>query len=1140
MKTLNKYSVEDCTKLVEADLFRIESAIDDLSNAVLVNLARSGESVTSLKRSLQEGDNVLLSDFPEIPFVVKKGEVLTRNPQATSGSADGIWNNLTLRFPCLTKEVSRTGSTNVSESDTEEIVSPPHKPEPPKKDPKNVRRKITLEDARSSYLKNYFNVYNKFPMSVTSPDGKINDEYKISCRSSTIRDLCEDFELLCHINPDERENSEISHQPFGTENSVIWQASKVKLDSSNTKASPDDSCVLEIRLAKEHFAGAIIIPSLTCPVLVKQAQEAPIRLLLALPEDFKKVLDVDPAKTEEDGVILGGKHTTAAILQHLAVFDMVEQATPNDTKPLFASYVDGFEYIQVRLLAELSGDSWFSDRQLVYNGDGEPWCVIRDSSSKVLQEAKLIYLVEVSISAKGLSKSNLPKKGLYDIAWQSLTKEGEDHYKDHDIKTRNVSTLDVDPFFNEPQDALQKVWLDAIKNGKKGRYQLDDIKNLSRERLRYPDKEGAGFASTNENPIIQRHPIYINSKKYLNPGQVSDVHVSSRQNVFLRSKAQVIPGASLEDSPYIGDMVNNNFLALKDLMDQMGRNSKIDLVVITGDLIDHCVNLDPEKSKAKNTGGIWKDIHSDNFKNPELYPKYIDDTAVYGLFEYFMIEYKKPIILVSGNHEAYGVPYGISPRKPVIGKVNAGIPADHNLTIYEACLMYGEDYGVVVKNFNFDDDNFSWFYQVFSPVSDMLIPYDKQQFLGLEWGDAEAFVEPTLNDGGSLPRSTESCNDEQLKLIRQGAENKDGINILLSHFTFVNYATDVPVKKPMVLDIDDVRRNDPIPIGGDEREALKRKKQRERPDQNHSDEGSFYRNRQEVYSKHILTGDYKYCLAGHSHRAGFYYIKNASKRDKWDVVGVVPGDVQPQKLAQQDSGFDPNGARLVVSGSSGPVSKQNFDGELAGQGMSPPQGIWVDVVNDKIHLVKCSLKESKPRLAVAAEYMKRIKKKEIFRNFFVVKGNPPTNIIREGAEIVVLHKKSSVVFGKEFPKEAVKEIKLHKVHKKTLKYLGSCSVKIADGAVASSDSAGKFLAKAKREIYKEEIIFYASLHFTDNALDNKIYNDYAFNVPLCLPIKMVQRLLKGYAMWEFTIGDENPDSKKFREYKKGCPNEYID
>lgn len=1106
MKTLNKYSVEDCTKLVETDLLRIESAIDGLSNVVLASLTSSGESLMSLKRSLQEGDKVLLSDFPEIPFVVKKGEVLTRNPQAVSSSADAIWNNLTIRFSSLNNEVSETGSVNVSatDTDTEKFDYPPHKSEPPKKDPKNIRRKITIEDARSSYLKNYYNVYNTLPMDVISFDGKTIEESKISCRSSTILDLPEDFELLCHINPDEGISSEVSHQPFGTENSVIWRAPNVKLDSSNTKASPDDSCVLEIRLAKEHFEGAIVIPSFTCPVLVKQSQEAPIRLLLALPEDFKKVLDVDPAKKEEDGITLGGKHTTAAILQHLAVFDMVEQITPNDTKPLFASYVDGFEYIQVRLLGELSGDSWFSDRQLVYNGDGEPWCVIRDSSSKALQEAKLVYLVEVSISAKGLSKSNLPKEGLYDIAWQSLTKEGKDHYKDHDIKTRKVKKLDVDPFFNEPQDALQKVWLDAIKNGKKGRYQLDDIKNLSRERLRHPDKEGAGFASTNENPIIQRHPIYISSKKYLNPGQVSDVHVSSRQNVFLRSKAQVIPGASLEDSPYIGDMVNNNFLALKDLMDQMGRNSKVDLLVITGDLIDHCVNLDPEKSKAKNTGGIWKDVHSDNFEDSELYPKYIDDTAVYGLFEYFMIEYKKPIILVSGNHEAYGVPYGISPRKPLIGKVNAGIPADHNLTIYEACLMYGEDYGVVVKNFNFDDDNLSWFYQVFSPVSDMLIPYDKQQFLGLEWGDDEAFVFPTLSKGGSLPRSTESCNDEQLKLIRQGAENKDGINILLSHFTFVNYGTDIPVKKPMILDIDDVRRDDPIPISGDEREALKRKKQRERPDLTHSDEGSFYRNRQEVYSKHILTGDYKYCLAGHSHRAGFYYIRNASSRDKWDVVGVVPGDVQPQKLAQQDSGFDPNGARLLVSGSSGPVSKQNFGGELAGQGMSPPQGLWVDVASDKIYLVKCSLKESKPRLAVAAEYFERVADQCIFEKFTISEKDPD---------------KTEIVFHEDFPSNSVEMIKIHVLDSSGM-YMGGEGIIFKGGMITSTEELLMFLSELSSQ---PGDMYYISIHFKVDESCGIGICDYNVKSPLSLPL-IFEKINGAY---RFSLGDEVPSKDNY-------------
>jgi hypothetical protein len=237
--------------------------------------------------------------------------------------------------------------------------------------------------------------------------------------------------------------------------------------------------------------------------------------------------------------------------------------------------------------------------------------------------------------------------------------------------------------------------------------------------------------------------------------------------------------------------------------------------------------------------------------------------------------------------------------------------------------------------------------------------------------------------------------------------------------------------------------------------------------------------------------------------------------------------------------LSPNATRIVVSGSSGPVSKQNFDNELAGQGMSPPQGLWIDVENDKIDLVKCSLQESKPRFAVAAEYMKRIKTKELFRDFYIVMGEPPLNTIREGYQIVVLHKESSIVFGKEFPKAAVKEIKLHKIEKETLAYLGSCSVKIVDGVVASSGSAANFLATSVHEIDDDEVIFYASLHFTENSLDNKIFNDYSFDVPLCLPMKIIQRLVEKYARWDFSIGDEHPADTLVDLFKKVLPNEYA-
>lgn len=1152
MKTLNKYSVESCAQLMEMDLLNIEASVENISDAELACILRTGGRGTSLKRSLQHGEVVLLSESPVVPLLLKEGDCYVRNAEAAGQFMDSVWSNLTKRFSILAEQEIKSAGSYVTLSEDHEVIDlTEYKPEPPVEDPLEYPRKITVEDHTSSYLAKYSNRYNGLPFQILLPnDDKIeegNIANSLFRTASYPRRENRKFLLL----PDEGKPSQLSAEAFGTDNSIKFPTTEAALQGQAVTVYPPKDGDVDIRLARLPFDGAIVIPSLACPVLVNPSQKAPARLLLALDNKFETIINQDPGKEKEGAVVLGGKHSVMAVLQHINVQEMAEKTKLEGSEPLFEKYVDGIEHVQVRLLGKLSGK-----RQFVSNGDGEAWCVIRDTSAAEFHKAGLTCLVEVCISPKGFKGTKLAEEGLHDLGWLSCTKEGGDHYETHDRQGRKDNPADVEQVFYEPQDILQKKWLDKIDKGKKGRYHFDDLENVSRERLRDPNNSDAGFASTNDTPIIQRHPVYVRTKKYLNPGQLSDVHVSSRQNLFLRSKAQVIPGASEEDSPFIGNMVGNNFLALKDLMDQMGDDEKrnkqqrddkkkgeIDLLVITGDLIDHCVNLDPEKSQATNTGGIWRDVDLDLVKSDhELYPKYIDDTAVYGLFEYFMVKYQKPIILVSGNHEAYGIPYGISPRVGKktfdwdVSKANAGIPADHNLTIYEACLMYGPTYGDIEKADNFDELNFSWFYQVFSPVSDMIIPFGDQNYLGLEWGDGEKYLEPMAAGGGTLPRSIRSCNAEQLLLIQQAAANKKSLNLLLSHFTFVNYATNIPVTQQGEININSVYLNKSKPLANTELIGAVFNNNLF-SNQTHADEGSFYKRRKIVFEEHIKPGHFKYCLAGHSHRAGLYYIKGESAGDAWTVAGVVPGDVQPSEIED----LSPKATRIVVAGSSGPVSKQNFKNELAGQGMSPPQGLWIDVVKDEINLVKCSLQESKPRFAVASEYMKRVGKKATLKRLVVVKGVPPIPQIRAGSSITFFEK-SFIEFGSEFPGEAIKEIKLHRVNKKTLKYLGNCSVNIADGVVASSDSAAILLNENVDNINKGKTGWYASLHFNKNGLNKKtkkIFSDYDFDVPLCIPVELMQQHLKDYTTWEFFIGDENPADQLVDLLKKALPNEYA-
>ena len=208
------------------------------------------------------------------------------------------------------------------------------------------------------------------------------------------------------------------------------------------------------------------------------------------------------------------------------------------------------------------------------------------------------------------------------------------------------------------------------------------------------------------------------------------MHISSRQQVFAKSHARLIDivegGDESQASEKIGQLVNVSFAVLKDLMNQMGRET--DLLVFTGDLIDYNRNYNPHNSRKpldqlKKSADIWQALDLKNLKDKQQYTLGIDNLTLYALFKWYYKTHKKPIMLISGNHEAYTVPYGISPRIKLkrsmnstynpLGKMtvddvieksikqaeadqkekeekgpdiydsraNEGIPADHNLTI---------------------------------------------------------------------------------------------------------------------------------------------------------------------------------------------------------------------------------------------------------------------------------------------------------------------------------------------------------------------------------------------------------------------------------------------------------------------------
>ncbi len=494
-----------------------------------------------------------------------------------------------------------------------------------------------------------------------------------------------------------------------------------------------------------------------------------------------------------------------------------------------------------------------------------------------------------------------PSPGLYNLVW---------HYPDDEEE--NPSPIDKESHHgcsHEPQDRLQADYFSQAK--KQGGKQIDRsrLNPCDRRRRKQPELTGDG-RYTGGTPFSEgtaesglwlesRHPVYISDKPKLNPGHLSNLHLSSRQALYPDSPAQLIPGADTATSPPLGPQSHHNAAALKRLLDAMGKDPEIDLLLLTGDLYDHAINADPA-------------------------------------------------------HEAYEMPYGISPRLNGGNEMfmflhgqraNAGILADHGLTIYEAALLYGPGYGHYHTLDNFKADNLCWLHHLITPWRDWVTAHGKQQtWIGLGWGDDEEYAGSTATGGGSLPRANQACTDDQWALVQNAVEKAPAAEkLLLSHFTYVNYATDILLTTGnSKIDADDVSPGD---IGPGDRDNL--------------DEDSFHDNRKALYETYMLPGKIHYTFSGHSHRAGVYRLTGE------------PGYVTRKITTRGDypDGYThPDGtACLLVAGSGGPITRQNREGEYAGYGIEAPQGLKLDTKIGKVSIVRDA--QTRPRMAVLLDYL---------------------------------------------------------------------------------------------------------------------------------------------------------------------------
>lgn len=741
----------------------------------------------------------------------------------------------------------------------------------------------------------------------------------------------------------------------------ISVSDKNELNGSNSKEK-------KYQISLKPADVAILHPSFLCPALKKTGEEFSI-IVLTDALFFNTYEKADGKEEKKAGPALPG-----AVNRYIKIVNWseIDKSCPA-SKPLFDSLDKAKENIDVHFLWKLDELENYS----LTNKDEKIFAQIDPRVMKMYQDNGLVHGFEIVIKT-------LPDEstGLFDISWVNYEKP---------------KTEDEEGYFFELQDGYIN---DFNKNYRNAYHDLKcDVNN---------DKAPTFTEESTE--IQSYHPLYISDKESLDIGHLSDVHVSSRQHVFTKSNARLIDGKEGDEnrSDEIGSMVNTSYATLKNLMKQMG--SDTDLLIFTGDLIDYNRNFNPDNSsngieQIEKSSDIWAALNLDNLSNKQQYPIGIDNLVMYELFKWYYSVFKKPIMLVSGNHEAYTLPYGISPRVKIAraanssynpffrnktedemiqksiqqakddkeesekdgpdiydNRANEGIPADHNLTIPEAILMYGADYARIVMSGSFDvggernfkNENIEWFYKIFTPLSSFISIYNEQCFTALGWGGDEKFMDLApfeqggWSTGGYLPRSPEGVSTEQLALLDQALEYNKGTNFLCSHFTYVNYDTKQPISKEGNINYNDTWRN-----------------------YSKYDYGTFQLNRFSVYEKIAGLADKKihYTLSGHSHRSGLYQVIDGD-------VDTFRSNMTVKGMAADESGtFDSNGmdgkCRILVAGCGGPIAVQNQENEFYNWGLDYPSGniIKFDGSKEKtLGILRGENKHAQPRLAVALDY----------------------------------------------------------------------------------------------------------------------------------------------------------------------------
>jgi Calcineurin-like phosphoesterase len=511
-------------------------------------------------------------------------------------------------------------------------------------------------------------------------------------------------------------------------------------------------------------------------------------------------------------------------------------------------------------------------------------------------------------------------------------------------------------------------------------------------------------------PVRSLHPWFELDRMAwdtLRVGHATDLHINVRLDLLRRSLARVVSGASsTTPSARIGDKITLTTRNVVSVIDGLVRGGA-NLLLLGGDNIDHVRNawapaLLGDDGPSRRTREVWDAVAVGDADDGRYQP-YVDSLAFYGIVRRGLGRWRVPAFGVSGNHDFYLDPYGLTPTMPGIGPVNEGIPGDVNLTPYEAKVLFGDTSNSIgpawIRKGSAvlagQPDQLRWYHSVFNPFSDFKVETPTHPLVALGWGDAESLLLHHESGLTHLPVATESVTPAQ-KALLQGALSTGRRAVVLTHFTFASYHDSIP-------------RTDPTgTVAASGNITADRVEQLDDPSGTIGSMTHAYHATQFGTFDLARAGTYGLCrdparvaavFSGHSHRRGLYYI---GPQDGWHF----PSRMKPFDDAAIAVDPAAESAPFIQSDSAGPYPRLNRRGEFEGWGSARPSGtLAVFDTNARLKEVRAvSAACAAPRLAVALafrEYIGLNNHRGVFRRFALVRDSRSVSGSRGGTAYLV-------------------------------------------------------------------------------------------------------------------------------------------